>query len=117
VRGDTPLVSPGEAWVVAGCVGYCPSRDGTPVQLLHTTDGGAHWPAAPLAESLVLGGFHGAHTFQFINTHTGFDVTSLDSPITDPQVQPRVWFYRTDDGGLTWTQFHPLFVRAAKAAT
>jgi photosystem II stability/assembly factor-like uncharacterized protein len=117
VRGDTPLVSPGEAWVVAGCVGYCPSWEGTPVELLHTTDGGKSWLANPLADSLVLGGFHGEHTFQFVNAHIGFDVTSLDSHTTDPQVQPRFWFYRTDDGGKTWTEFHPLLVRSAKAAT
>lgn len=104
VRGDPPLVSPGEAWVVEGCIGICPSWSGTPVLLLHTSDLGAHWTSSPLATALVLGGLHADHQFQFVNSQVGFDITAGEFEPTR--------YYRTDDGGITWTAFTPRLTHA-----
>jgi photosystem II stability/assembly factor-like uncharacterized protein len=99
VRGDPPLISPGEAWVVEGCIGTCPSWSGTPVLLLHTSDLGVHWTSSPLATALALGGLHADHDFQFVNSQVGFDITAGEFEPTR--------YYRTVDGGISWSAFTP----------
>jgi photosystem II stability/assembly factor-like uncharacterized protein len=100
---DAPLVSRGETWIANACAGFCPGWDGTPAQLLHLDSGSLRWTASPLDESLVIGGLHAVHSFQFVNTDTGFDLTAGWSGPTA--------FFRTDDGGKTWTAFLPRLVR------
>jgi photosystem II stability/assembly factor-like uncharacterized protein len=100
--GDTPFISPGETWIANACIGLCPSWEGTPSLLLHLDDGAAQWTSSPLAETLDLGGLHATHQFQFINAADGFDQTSGE--FSSPK------FYRTDDGGKTWTAFTPRLV-------
>jgi photosystem II stability/assembly factor-like uncharacterized protein len=102
VRGDPPIVSSGAAWIVDGCIGLCPSWNGLPTLLLYTGDGGIHWTSSTLAAPLVLGGLHASHQFQFVNTEDGFDLTSGEFN--------RPMFYRTADGGKTWTAFTPRLV-------
>lgn len=109
VRGDPPLTSPGETWVVTGCIGFCPSWTGTPSLLLHTTDGGLEWVATPLPVRLVVPILHGDDRFQFVNTSVGFDLTDLSSPESVQRA-----YYRTDDGGVTWTPFTPRIVQATR---
>jgi photosystem II stability/assembly factor-like uncharacterized protein len=99
---DAPLTSPGETWIANACIGLCPSWHGTPSLLLHIDDGAAQWTASPLALTLDLGGLHATHQFQFINAEDGFDQTS--SEFNSPK------FYRTENGGMTWTAFTPRLV-------
>ncbi len=99
---DLPLLSQGHAWIVNACIGFCLSWEGLPTLLLHTDDGGMHWTSTPLSAPLVLGGLHASHQFQFVNAEDGFDLTSGE--FTRPA------FYRTTDGGRTWTAFTPRLI-------
>jgi photosystem II stability/assembly factor-like uncharacterized protein len=102
---DLPALVDGEAWIANACIGFCPSWDGSPAVLLNTVDAGQHWTAIPIAEKLVPGGFGGSHTFAFVNSMTGYDVTSTGNLSGTPA------YYRTNDGGKTWTQFTPRLIR------
>jgi photosystem II stability/assembly factor-like uncharacterized protein len=108
VRGDPPLASPGETWVVIGCIGFCPSWTGTPYLLLHTADGGLTWASTPLPVRLTVPIFHGSDRFQFVNARVGFDLTES---VSSESVQRA--YYRTHDGGVTWTTFTPRITPAA----
>jgi photosystem II stability/assembly factor-like uncharacterized protein len=102
IGSDLPVLSQGETWLVNACIGLCKSWEGTPSLLLHTDDEGTHWTSSPLASPLVLGGLHASHAFQFVDAEDGFDVTSGEFN--------RPMFYRTTDGGVTWSAFTPRFI-------
>jgi hypothetical protein len=84
------------AWLLDGWL-----TDPAIASLLATADSGATWRTYPLPPFLTFTGA-GSRAIQLVTSTLGF--TEI-WPSTEPQ--PR--FYKTDDGGLTFTPFSPQF--------
>ncbi len=93
---DMESVDASHAWLLDGWL-----TDPAVPSLLSTADSGATWDTYPLPPFLTLTGA-GSRSFQLVTPTLGFAEISKS---TEPQ--PR--FYRTEDGGLTFTPFSPQF--------
>jgi photosystem II stability/assembly factor-like uncharacterized protein len=87
-----------DAWLPYACLGSC----GRTPLLLRTQDGGAHWTALRLPARLGPN-LHGGVRFQLVSASAGFAVEQQE-------FDPRTHFYRTTDGGRTFTEFQPRLV-------
>ncbi len=102
-----PMVYPGSGgmallpdglhgWLPFGCLQPC----GHQTTMLRTDDGGQHWTQFPLPVRLGPN-LHGLRTFELASRTVGFATSS-------EEFDPKLRFYRTDDGGLTFSEFMPM---------
>lgn len=93
---DMESVDASHAWLVDGWL-----TDPAIPSLLSTADSGATWNTYPLPRFLTLSGT-GSRAFRLVTPTLGFAEIWAST-----ETQPS--FYRTDDGGLTFTPFSPQF--------
>lgn len=66
---------------------------------LRTTDGGATWQQSVVESNGLVGVFRQFQAIRFLNNSTGYVVGERTTPAVNKNV-----FYRTTNGGATWTQ-------------
>lgn len=100
VRGaGAILLDMTHSWVPYGCVGACSIGLGS--TLLTTDDGGIRWTAAPLPDELGPN-MHASRNFVLVAPTVGFVLATQASG-------SQTRFFRTTDGGRTFTAFVPRF--------
>lgn len=92
---DLLFVDPRHGWILAP--GF-PAASQAPWQLYHTTDGGAHWTHQPLSARTPFPSADEAIEMAFSSPRDGW-LTGLNGFYAPP----RVFLYRTVDGGNRWT--------------
>jgi photosystem II stability/assembly factor-like uncharacterized protein len=92
--GEVTASGPDHMWIP-----YATLNQNAPASLLGTSNGGGSWSSITLPSRLEPN-LHGSRTFQFVTPHLGFAVASQE-------FVHGVRFYRTVDGGRTFTEFFP----------
>ncbi len=107
----TPILSGGGVGVLAGtdvawapysCLTSCVVSDEYPDDFLFTTNGGHTWSHSTLPAGMAEMGI--PEDFEFVTPRVGFEV-NIDG--RDALAPATYTYFRTSDGGRTWTQFYP----------
>jgi photosystem II stability/assembly factor-like uncharacterized protein len=97
---------PEHAWLPYSVLEGRP-HSGGPAPLLTTADGGVTWTQLALPAGLSPN-LHAHRTFQLATPEVGYAVAEPAEGFGARSEPPT--FFRTDDGGRTFTQFLPLLV-------